>query len=259
MPYCFPLAQRPLKLNSNNLPNKANQNTMPSHKPRPIPRKIHITRHNPPTIPTHDLHRNARPPLQATSNIPTIPRHPQRNLRINANRRKHRASVLNPRFPARRKHRKSRNGNDLEREQKDAALAHAISIPRRGDGEETCAHVRRDGHELRVVGGVAHVFNNRGQEEGEGVDGTEASHADEHEDVDFPVGEGLVDVFHVEVVGEMAAVGFKAALDFGAFGGREEAGARGGLVDGEEGWGREGDVRVGVIVYTPVCNDGYED
>jgi hypothetical protein len=213
---------------------------MPSHKPRPIPRKIHITRHNPPTIPTHDLHRNARPPLQATSNIPTIPRHPQRNLWINANRGEHRASILNPRFAARRKHRKPRNGNDLEREQEDAALAHAISVPRCGDSEEACAHVRRDGHELRFVGGVAHVFDNRGQEEAEAVNGAEASHADEHEDVDFPVGERLVDVFHVEVVGEVAAVGFEAALDFGAFGGREEAGAggrfsrwRGGLGKGE--------------------------
>jgi hypothetical protein len=32
----------------------------------------------------------------------------------------------------------------------------------------------------------------------------------------------LVDVFHIEVIGQMAAVGVQAALDFGAFGGGEE-------------------------------------
>jgi hypothetical protein len=195
---------------------------MPSHKSRPIPRKIHITRNNPSTIPTHNLHRYARSPLQTTPNIPTVPRHTQRNLRVDTNRRKNCARILNTWFPRRREHRKSRDCNDLEDKQENAALAQAIRVPGSCDGEEACAHVGRDGHELRVVGCIAHVLDDGGKEQGERVNGAEAGHADEHEDVDFPVGEGLVDVFHVEVIGQMAAVGVQAALDFGAFGGGEE-------------------------------------
>ena len=84
---------------------------------------------------------------------------------------------------------------------------------------------------MGFVGRVAHIFDNGREEEGEGVDGTEAGHADEHEDVDFPVGEGLADVFEVKVVGEVAVVGEEAALDFGALFFGEEARAGGtGLV-----------------------------
>lgn len=36
-------------------------------------------------------------------------------------------------------------------------------------------------------------------------------------DIHFPVTEGLVNVFDVEVIGEVAMVRLKAALDFGAF------------------------------------------
>lgn len=70
---------------------------------------------------------------------------------------------------------------------------------------------------MRVVCGVAHVFDDRGEEECEGVNGAKAGHANEHVDIHFPVTEGLVNVFDVEVIGEVAMVRLKAALDFGAF------------------------------------------
>lgn len=70
---------------------------------------------------------------------------------------------------------------------------------------------------MGLVGGVSHVLDDGGEEEGEGVDGAETSHADQHVDVDFPVLDGLPDIFHVEVVGETAVVGGKTTHDFNAF------------------------------------------
>jgi len=237
----------------NNSPNESNQNAMPNDKPRPITRQIDITRNYTSTIPTHHLHSNPRPPLQAPPNIPTIPRHSQRNLRINPNSRQHRTRILYTWPPRRSKHSKARNSHDLEAHQEDTPFLHAISIPARSNGEEARADVWRDGHELRVVGSVTHVLDDRREEQGEGVDGAEARHADQHEDVYLPVCEGLVDVFHVEVVGEVAVVCVEAALDFCAFFWGEEAGAAWVLDEVVASKGVGGDGRFGVVVYTPVC------
>lgn len=54
------------------------------------------------------------------------------------------------------------------------------------------------------------------EEQGEGVDGTEASHANQHVDIDFPVFESLVDIFHVEIVSQMASIFSQPTLHFGA-------------------------------------------
>jgi hypothetical protein len=175
-------------------------------KSRCIPSQVHITRNDTTTVPAHDLHRNTRPALQASANIPAVPRHTERNLRIYTNRSKHRTRILHARLLRRNQHRETRDGNDLESHKKNATLAHAISVPTRRDGEKTRANVWRDGHELCVVGRVAHVLDDGGEKESEGVDGAEAGQADEHKDVDLPVFDSLPYVLHVEVVGEVAAI-----------------------------------------------------
>lgn len=73
---------------------------------------------------------------------------------------------------------KPQNRHKLIPKHKDTPLLDSISNIRSDDGEEASDDVGRDTHELGVVGGVAHVFYDGGQEEGEGVDGTEAGHAD---------------------------------------------------------------------------------
>lgn len=52
------------------------------------------------------------------------------------------------------------------------------------------------------------------QEKGKAVDWTEASHANEHEDVDLPVANSLPDVLHVEVIGKVTVVFLEATFDF---------------------------------------------
>ena len=69
------------------------------------------------------------------------------------------------------------------------------------------------------------------QEQGKAVDRTEASHADEHEDVDLPVFDGLPDVFGIKVIREVPVILIETALDFLAlFCGQESSTVRFSLV-----------------------------
>lgn len=64
-----------------------------------------------------------------------------------------------------------------------------------------------------IEGGKGALDNGR-KEESKAVDRAEAGHADEHEDVYLPVADGLPNVLHVEVVGQMAVVFLEAAFNF---------------------------------------------
>jgi hypothetical protein len=105
-----------------------------------------------------------------------------------------------------------------------------------------------------LIRSISHILDDCWQEEGEGVNGAEASHADEHVDVDFPIFDSLQDVFVSECVGEVSVVDSQAALDFFA------------LVFGEEFGSVEavlalfvndnGYIRCGIIVDGPIRGEG---
>ena len=61
--------------------------------------------------------------------------------------------------------------------------------------------VRAHTHELGIIGRVTHVLDDRRKEKRERVNRAEASHANKHVNIDFPVLDGLPHVFNVEVVG----------------------------------------------------------
>jgi hypothetical protein len=44
------------------------------------------------------------------------------------------------------------------------------------------------------------VLDDGGKEQGKAVDRAEAGHADEHEDVDLPIFDGLPDIFGIKVI-----------------------------------------------------------
>lgn len=179
---------------------------MTCNKSRSIARNIDVGRDDATTVAAHDLHCDTRPALQATANITAVPRHAKRDLRVDADGRKDSACVLYAGRACSSEHGEAGDGDELEGHEKYTSFLDAIGVPGRCDCKDAGADVGRDAHELGFVGGVAHVFDDSGEEEGEGVDGAEARHADEHEDVDFPVLQGLVDVLHVEVVGEVTRV-----------------------------------------------------
>ena len=121
---------------------------------------------------------------------------------------------------------KAGDGQELEAQQKDAALPVAVGEPAPGDGEEAGEDVRRHAHELRLVGRVSHVPDYGRGEEGEGVDRAEGGVAYHHVNVDLPVFNGLPDVFNVEFVGQMAVVFAEPSLYLFALLRREKSGAK---------------------------------
>lgn len=54
----------------------------------------------------------------------------------------------------------------------------------------------------------SHALDNGREEEREAVNWAKPSHADEHEDINFPVANGLPNIFHIEIVGQMTVVLF---------------------------------------------------
>jgi hypothetical protein len=67
---------------------------------------------------------------------------------------------------------------------------------------------------LCLIGSISHLLDDCWQEERERINGAETSHTDEHVDVDFPVFDGLQNVFVSEGVGEVPVVDGQAAFDF---------------------------------------------
>lgn len=173
---------------------------MASDEPWPVSTQVHIRSDDATTIATHDLHRNPRSSFQTATNVTAVPCHAKRNLWVDPNGRQHRASILYTWSGRRSQHREACDSDQLESHQKDASLAYFVGVITSGDSEEASTDVGWDRHELRIVGGVSHILYDGRQEKRETVDGTKPSHAYEHEDIDFPVSQRLVDVFHIKVI-----------------------------------------------------------
>lgn len=132
------------------------------------------------------------------------------------NSREHKTSILHGGIARRSQQREAQDSDELEAQQEDAAAAEAVREPAGADGEGAGADVRRDAHQLGLVGRVPHVLDDRGREQRERVDRAEPRHADQHVHVDLPVPDRLPHVLDVEVVREVAVVGAQAPLDFRA-------------------------------------------
>lgn len=103
------------------------------------------------------LHSDTGASFHAPSNICTVPRHTKWDLRVDADCRQDSASILHPRLCSAGKHREARDGNKLEGQHEDAPLAHTVCIPASSDSKEAGTDIRRNGHQLGIVGGIAHV------------------------------------------------------------------------------------------------------
>jgi len=129
-------------------------------KPWSIPAEVDITGDNTTTVAAHDLHGNSGSSFQASANIAAVPGHTERNLRVYADGGEHRAAVLDTGLGGGQEHDEAGNTDDLEDHHEDAAFTHFVGVPACNDGEDAGADVGRDRHELGLVRGVAHVFDN---------------------------------------------------------------------------------------------------
>lgn len=128
------------------------------------------------------------------------------------------ADILHRRFAATDEHGKSSDRDQLEPHHEEASLFGLVGGVARADGEETGDDVRGNRHQLGTFVGVAHVLDDGGEEERDGVERSVDSDRDEHVHIYLPVLECLEEVFEIEVVGEPGSVIFESALDFHPFG-----------------------------------------
>jgi len=135
-----------IRLTRHHIPHETDQNTVADDEPRPVPRNIHIRRNNAPTIPTHNLHRNARTALQTAPDIAAVPRHAQRYLGVYADGGEYGACVLYAGFLGCDEHGEACDADELEGHHEYAALAEFVGVVAGGDGEDAGADVGGDGH-----------------------------------------------------------------------------------------------------------------
>lgn len=230
---------------------------MANDKSRAIATEVDIRRNYSSTVASHHLHGDPSASLQTPPYVTAVPGHPERYLWVYADRSKHRAGILHIRPLGCDKHCESRDANELKPHHKYASLSDLVCIPARCNCEKACANIWRDGHELRIVRGVAHILDDRWEKQGEGVYGTKARHAYQHEDVYLPVSDSLPDIFHIEIVGEMSMVRVKAPFDFSSFFGSQESCTvvcYGQLVAVQNK--SKGYLRGRIVIDAPVCNYG---
>ena len=103
------------------------------------------------------LHSDTSASLHAPSDICTVPRHSKWNPRVDTDCRQNGASILHSRLCSASKHREAGDGDELEAQHENASLAHPVCIPASSDSKEAGADIRRYGHQLGIIGGVAHV------------------------------------------------------------------------------------------------------
>jgi hypothetical protein len=137
------------------------------------------------------------------------------------------ADVLHCRLATADEHGKSNDREELEPHHKDASLFCPVGGVARADGEKTGDDVRGNRHQLGSFVAVAHVLDDGGEEERDGVEGSIDSDRDEHVHIDLPVLECLEEIFEIELVGEPGSVVFESALDFHPFGLCEKFGSIG--------------------------------
>lgn len=191
---------------------------MPLDISRPILGQVDVAGDDTSTVHAHNLHGNADAPFQRASHVPAVPRQTQGYLGIDADGSQHSTGVLHRGLTATCQEGEAGDGNDLGAEEEGAALAILVGGIVQSDGEDSGTDIWGDGHELGVVGRIAHAFDDGRQEECEGVDGTETADTDDHVDVDLPVGYGLPDVLDVEVcVCDVACVSTKTSGNFVLF------------------------------------------
>ena len=135
------------------------------------------------------------------------------------------ASILHPRLATADEHGESSDREELEAHHEDTSLLCLVGGVARADGEDTGDDVRRHGHQLGVPVGVAHVLDDGGEEECDGVEGSVDSDCDEHVHIDLPVLKCLEEVFEIKLIGKRRAVVLESALDFHTFGLREKFGS----------------------------------
>lgn len=197
---------------------------MSKEEPRRILRPIDVRTHHSIDIAPTNYKSKRNSAFVDTLNIVRRPRYRVRYTRVYTQCAKERACILNTGLRRPKQHAEASNPKYRHADIAQPALLRAVGQPsdqHRDDGSEG---VGRDAEKVCGGGGVAELFDDSGEEEGEGVERPVGTHVDDGEHEGFPVFDGLPEILHLElfVRGGGLLVGAETAEDAGAVVGGEE-------------------------------------
>lgn len=206
---------------------------MSEKEPRRIFCAIDIRTHNAIDVspPDHESQRDSA--LIYSFDIIRRPRDRVRNAWVNAHGSKERASILDAWCAGAQKHTEPDDSKDGHADVAQSTLLCAVREPSYEHRDDCSEGVGRDTKEVCSGGGVAELFYDSGEEEGEGVERAVCAHVDDGEHECFPVLDGLPEILHLElfVVRGRLLVGAEAAQNAGAVVRGQEGGFGGEVVD----------------------------
>lgn len=173
-----------------------------------------------------DVHGNSNTTLGGSSNVVSVPGDTHWDVGIDTASSKEGTGVLNSWLGGGDQHEESDDGKRAEEDHVLSTLLRSISEVTTNDSADTGSDVWRDGHELGVVGSVAHVGDDSWQEEGEGVEWGVDSDGDHHVNPNLPVHESNLEVLDVVLIGQSIAILVKTALDLNLLLSSQEGGTK---------------------------------
>jgi len=162
---------------------RSNKETMAREVPRSIFATEREASNNTSEVTEADVHGNTNSSLGSTADVVPVPCNTQRNVGVNSVSHclakceglnanniprddEEGADILDVGFVCRNQHDKPDNGDDAEAYHVWSTLLGPVGQESSGDSNDTAENIGRNAHQLRLVVGVAHVFDDGGEEEG---------------------------------------------------------------------------------------------
>lgn len=123
-----------------------------------------------------------------------------KNLRINAQSTQESTRILDIRVLARNQHDEAHYSKQRHKHIDQPSLLSSVCNGTNDNGEDSGTGVGRHREQVCCCAAVAEGIDDGGEEEREGVEGAIGSHVDDGETPGLPVGDGLPEVGHFELL-----------------------------------------------------------
>lgn len=163
-----------------------------------------------------NVHGNTNGTFGGSTNVVSVPGDTHGDVGVDTACREEGTSVLNTRSRGGNQHDETDDTNHTEEDHIRATSLLAVGEVTASDGAKTGNNVGGDGHELRLLVGVAHVLDDGRKEERDGVERGVDADGDQHVDPDLPVLESMEKVLDVVLISKRGAVLLQTAGDLDA-------------------------------------------
>ena len=181
------------------------------------------------------MHGDADTTLGGPANVVAVPGDTLRDVGVDTASEKEDTGVLDMRVVGSNLENDTEHSGEGETDHEDTTSTQSVGKVSAGDTAEASNDVGRDTHKLSLFVAVAEGIDDSGQEKRETVERGVNAEGDEHVHPNFPIRNGMLEVFGTVLVGERAAVLFEAARNLLLFGLGQELGGLRVVVHVEEG------------------------